>query len=211
MATQDILGCGWRQGVFGTHNHKEGIMQKREILFGVFCGVIGAVLTMVAGLFSAAGTQNEVQDVEFGKITCREIVVVDEDRTELVRIDAERERVVWNGDEIAKDEDGDTIWRTERGGQIFISDGEKGLDRESFVLIRAVDGRTRVAMIGGGDTEAGMWAGGGAAKLVVGSPHHRVDIETDEERAGFRIWDDYGSDDRDIVAFMRTYERNGKT
>ena len=45
-------------------------MRRKEALFAVIGGIVGAVLTMVAGSFSPLGAQNEVRDAEFRKITC---------------------------------------------------------------------------------------------------------------------------------------------
>ncbi|MDE0298091.1 MAG: hypothetical protein OXN17_05630 [Candidatus Poribacteria bacterium] len=50
-------------------------MRKKEVLFAVIGGVVGAVLTMAAGSIAPLGAQNEVKDVEFGKIACRGITV----------------------------------------------------------------------------------------------------------------------------------------
>ena len=50
-------------------------MRRKEVLFGVLCGVVGAVLVMVAGSFSPLGAQNELKDAEFGTITCESIRV----------------------------------------------------------------------------------------------------------------------------------------
>ena len=62
-------------------------MRRKEALFAVIGGVVGAVLVMAAGLLSPLGAQNAVRDVEFGKITCREIRVVDTEGEALVVID----------------------------------------------------------------------------------------------------------------------------
>ena len=51
-------------------------MRRKEVLYAVIGGVVGAVLVMAAGLFSPLGAQNEVADAEFGEITCRRIRVV---------------------------------------------------------------------------------------------------------------------------------------
>ena len=54
-------------------------MTRKEALFAVIGGVVGAVLVMAAGLFSPLGAHNEVRDAEFGVITCRRIRVVNPD------------------------------------------------------------------------------------------------------------------------------------
>ncbi|MDE0301206.1 MAG: hypothetical protein OXN17_21465 [Candidatus Poribacteria bacterium] len=43
-------------------------MKRKEALFAVIGGVVGAVLVMAAGLFSPLRTQREVTDAEFGTI-----------------------------------------------------------------------------------------------------------------------------------------------
>ena len=53
-------------------------MPKKEVLVAaVIGGVIGAVLVMVVGSLSPLGAQNELGDVEFGKITCRRLEVAE--------------------------------------------------------------------------------------------------------------------------------------
>ena len=50
-------------------------MTRKEALFAVIGGVVGAVLVMAAGSFSPLRAQNE-PDANFGKITCEELEVV---------------------------------------------------------------------------------------------------------------------------------------
>ena len=50
-------------------------MRKKEVLYAVIGGCVGAVLTMAAGLFSPLEAQNGAQDVEFGTITCTGIKI----------------------------------------------------------------------------------------------------------------------------------------
>ena len=54
-------------------------MRRKEVLFAVIGGIVGAVLVMAAGSVLPLGAQNEVTDVEFGVVTCREIKVVNSD------------------------------------------------------------------------------------------------------------------------------------
>ena len=56
-------------------------MRRKEALFAVIGGVVGAILTMVVGSFSPLGAHNEVTDAEFGEIICRRIRVVGWDDT----------------------------------------------------------------------------------------------------------------------------------
>ena len=50
-------------------------MRRKEVLFAVIGGVVGAVLTLAAGSFSPIGAQNEVGNAEFDTITCRALKV----------------------------------------------------------------------------------------------------------------------------------------
>ena len=52
-------------------------MRRKEALFAVIGGIVGAVLVMVVGSFSPLGAQTEAKDAEFNTITCRELQVVD--------------------------------------------------------------------------------------------------------------------------------------
>ena len=50
-------------------------MRRKEALFAVIGGVVGAVLVMVVGSFAPLRAQDEVADAEFGTITCSKLVV----------------------------------------------------------------------------------------------------------------------------------------
>ena len=60
-------------------------MRRKEALFAVIGGVVGAILTMVVGSFSPLGAQSQ-SDVSFGKITCKELVVENPDGMDAVWI-----------------------------------------------------------------------------------------------------------------------------
>ena len=53
-------------------------MRRKEALYAVIGGVVGAILTMVVGSFSPLGAQSQ-SDVSFGKITCKELAVENPD------------------------------------------------------------------------------------------------------------------------------------
>ena len=53
-------------------------MNTKAGLYAVIGGVVGAVLTMAVGLFLPQAAQSQ-SDAVFGKITCRELEVVDSD------------------------------------------------------------------------------------------------------------------------------------
>ena len=42
------------------NREKEKVMRRKEVLFAVIGGIVGAVLVMAAGSFSPLGAQNEV-------------------------------------------------------------------------------------------------------------------------------------------------------
>ena len=50
-------------------------MRRKEALYAVIGGVVGGVLVMAAGSFTPLGAQNEVREVYFDEIRCRQIVV----------------------------------------------------------------------------------------------------------------------------------------
>ena len=63
------------------------MMQRKEVFYAVIGGVVGTVLTMVAGSFSPLGAQDEVVDLNVGEITCKGLKVVDADGSPLAEID----------------------------------------------------------------------------------------------------------------------------
>ena len=54
-------------------------MRRKEVLFAVIGGIVGAVLTMAAGSFSPLGAHDEKANLNVGEITCTRLSVVDED------------------------------------------------------------------------------------------------------------------------------------
>ena len=77
-------------------------MRRKEVLFAVIGGIVGAVLVMAVGLLSPLGAQNEVKDAEFGTITCRQIWVVNSD-------DSLRASIGIIGDDELGDEEGGMV------------------------------------------------------------------------------------------------------
>ena len=45
-------------------------MRRKEVLFAVIGGIVGAVLVMATGSFSPLGAHNEAVDLDLGTITC---------------------------------------------------------------------------------------------------------------------------------------------
>ena len=54
-------------------------MRRKELLFGVFCGAVGAILATAVGLFTPLVAQNDVMDAKFDTVNCRMLIVEDED------------------------------------------------------------------------------------------------------------------------------------
>ena len=52
-------------------------MRTKEMLYAVIGGVVGAVLTMAMGSLAPLGAQDEPKDLIAGRITCRELDVLD--------------------------------------------------------------------------------------------------------------------------------------
>ena len=140
-------------------------MRRKEVLFAVIGGVVGAVLTMAAGSFSQLGAQDDVKDAEFGKITCREIVVVDSDNIG-IHMDVER----YGGSIYVNGKDGDSsvsIGIDKNGGDITLHG--KG---NKMAYMEIDDEGGRVGVFGnGGDRESS-----GSASLSIGDNRGRVGV-----------------------------------
>ena len=52
-------------------------MRRKEMLYAVIGGIVGTVLTMAAGALTPLGAKDELKDLNAGRITCRELDVVD--------------------------------------------------------------------------------------------------------------------------------------
>ena len=52
-------------------------MRKKEVLYAVIGGIVGTVLTMAVGALAPLGAQDEPKDLNAGRITCRELDVLD--------------------------------------------------------------------------------------------------------------------------------------
>ena len=52
-------------------------MRRKEMLYAVIGGIVGTVLTMAAGALAPLGAQDEPVDLNAGRITCRELDVLD--------------------------------------------------------------------------------------------------------------------------------------
>ena len=111
------------------------MMQRKEVLFAVIGGIVGAVLTMAAGLFSPLGAQNETIDLNVGEITCTGLKVVDEageTRVEMFGTEDDGTVRVWNkGGPVA------VMGVNEHGGNILVSgrdiEGDIGASAEMSV------------------------------------------------------------------------------
>ena len=52
-------------------------MRRKEVLYAVIGGIVGTVLTMAVGALAPLGAQDEPKDLNAGRITCRELDVLD--------------------------------------------------------------------------------------------------------------------------------------
>ncbi len=141
-------------------------MRRKELLFGMFCGAVGAILTTAVGLFTPLVAQDELSDVAFGKIICREIVMVDSDNNLCVRMDAER----YGGSIYVNGKDGDSsvsIGIDKNGGDITVhGTGNK------MAYMEIDDEGGRVGVFGnGGDRD-----NSGSASLSIGENRGRIGV-----------------------------------
>ena len=90
-------------------------------MYAVIGGVIGAVLTMVAGSFSPLGAQSEVNDAEFGTIICRQIKVVTPGNEAVFHVRIAENIVVNDGSVLVKSKAGSALMSTtEHGGLVAV-------------------------------------------------------------------------------------------
>ena len=137
-------------------------MRKKVLLFGVFCGAVGAILTMAVGLFAPIGAQTE-SDVAFGKVTCRELKVMDRyGRTAVV------------------------IKPYSHGGRVRVS----GKDGKSFVLM-AIESWGGMVRVRGKDdnSDALMWIDerGGDMSVSGKDAFTKASMGVDHEQSGVVI------------------------
>ena len=52
-------------------------MRTKEVFYAVIGGIVGSVLTMTVGTLAPLGAQDELEDLNVGRITCRELDVLD--------------------------------------------------------------------------------------------------------------------------------------
>ena len=156
-------------------------MRRKDVFFAaVFGGVVGAVLVMAAGSFSPLGAQNDMKDAEFGKITCREIVVVDSDNIGIL-MDVDR----YGGSIYVNGKDGDSsvsVGVDEYGGDITLHG--KG---NKMAYMEIDDEGGRVGVFGnGGDRDSS-----GSASLSIGDDKGRVAVFNEDGK---------------VCAFMAAYD-----
>ena len=103
-------------------------MRRKEVLFAVAGGFVGAILAMVGGAVLPLGAQNQAVDVEFGTITC-DAIRVGSPNESCVLITAET-LIMWRRGEGADDSQRvvKMYGTDEAGGQILVFDqnGEYG-------------------------------------------------------------------------------------
>ena len=140
-------------------------MKRKEVLCAVIGGVVGAVLVMAAGSIAPLGAQNEAADAEFGTITCRELLVGDDVRTQItpayvsIRHGEKGGRsVLITRDHVGLYKDGAPqmiMDSKEHGGRVTVY----GKDGESVA-------RMSISENGGGVAVRGKDGGGGAAMAI---------------------------------------------
>ncbi len=160
-------------------------MRRKEVLYAVVGGVVGAVLALAAGSVLPLGAQNEVRDAEFEVITCKQIRVIDS---------AGNTGVFLYGTDIGgyvgvygKDKGGrGSVWISfsEHGGYVGVSD-EVGSGKDSF--------RTVVGMgIGDrGEGHVGVYDRDGLRKSV--------QMTTDENGGRVSVWGNGGKEERAVM------------
>lgn len=146
-------------------------MKGKEALFGMFCGVVGAVLTMVVGSFAPLGAQNDVSDAEFRTITCRRMNVVDSEGAIAVEIVADE---IDGGMVVVRDKDsifplavmgageygGEVTVGGKDGPKVAISSGEQGgavfvYGKGSVSPLAAMGVYEHIGVVSVGDTVGG--------------------------------------------------------
>ena len=142
-------------------------MKKKEALFAVIGGVVGAVLVMAAGSFAPLGAQNEVADAEFGTITCSKLVV---------RYDGFSFATEINPTSVTVSEDDGRSVELSANGVSVVGTGEKRMVQLSFtedggsVRVFGKDGGGAAGM--NTDEDGGIVTvygkdGGGAAQMAI--------------------------------------------
>ena len=192
-------------------------MRRKEALYAVIGGVVGAALVMAAGSFSPLGAQNE-SDANFGKITCEELEVV----SVIGRVNISNAMILVKNDlpgdvlrgTILEGTPGTTlitggrvdvtgeddmaqvqICTDERGGLISVH-GKRG--SEAQVMIDVKDHGGRVAALGDGQSGVGMSIvenGGlvlvtdndGDTKVVLGVNEYGTGMINTWDKNGYRL------------------------
>lgn len=141
-------------------------MRRKETLYAVIGGIVGAVLTMAAGGFALRGGQNRSDSV-FEKVTCRELEVVDsEGNRRVVLSEGVSEEGLWGGSVIVYGKDATPRARmisAEEGGVV----GAAGKNRNSGVSMVASEGGG-IIMLGDADgVRVGMYCAARGGRVVV--------------------------------------------
>ncbi len=156
-------------------------MRRKEALFAVIGGVVGTVLTMTAGSFSPLEAQNEVREVYFDEIRCRQIVVDYPNGIPAILLSA-------------VEDGGALVIMGNNGGGVFIESNKTG----GSVRVRGKDGKG----------EAGMNInehGGGYIGTVNKHGNGGVLMDADEYGGDVTVYGNDGS----ARASMSTYDDGG--
>ena len=141
-------------------------MRRKEVLFAVIGGVVGAVLVMAVGLFSPLGAQNEVADAEFGTITCSKLVVRYDGSRLATEIDPSFVKVQANERSVRLNAFGVRVLGEDGKGSAYVTVDEDG----GVVRVEGKEDRMGSAKMAvgknGGFVGVGGNAGGGAEMIT---------------------------------------------
>ena len=126
-------------------------MRRKEVLYAVIGGIVGAVLTMAVGSVMPIGAQNG--DATFGEITCNRLDVVDAQGNSYVILSTHQGRSGVVG-VYGKESCTAQLRDSEHGGQVIIrgKDGERG----AIMEVDEYGGHVHVTGKGDDNSRAGM-------------------------------------------------------
>ena len=141
-------------------------MRRREVLFAVIGGIVGAVLVMAAGSFAPLGAQNEAVDLHVGEITCTGLKVVDSQ--DIPRVTLKRHGVI-----IIDGVDGNSM-----RGRGVVSVSSKDRNTLAMMIINK-EGTGGQVIVGGKDRSS--------ATMNIGEHGGRVDVYGKEGETDARV------------------------
>ena len=200
-------------------------MRRKEALFAVIGGVVGAVLVMVVGLIAPIGAQTEVTDAEFGTITCRRLLVTSGGRgkTEIEPVyiaigDGETARTFLTAYSVGLYRDWEpriSLENKEQGGKITVKqkDGDRravtlGIaEHGGYVSVqgKAISGRAYLAIDEHGGYISANGETGRRAHMTIGEHGGRVGVGGNGSSKGEAVMavNEYGN------GVVSTWDKNG--